>query len=1816
MKNNYNFKSRIVAIVGFLMMNVVAFTQTTLINPLAEGGFELGADFTSNGWNVSNIANNPWVVGTAVTNGAITGNSAYISNDAGVTHAYTNTAIANNFFWRDVTVPAGETKIILNFNWICQGESTWDNWQVFVAPTTVIPTSTTIYPGNGAANVPAGIAGATFVGNGNLLGTVQTATYILPSSLAGTTFRLIFSWKNDGSLGAQPPAVIDNVSLVSQLPGTFISVVTGNWNDPLTWDANAVPTAADNAIIDNGHVVTINAAGIAINDLEVRGTLGYGATPTTFNVNGNLTVNVGGLFNVFNATTGKTLIVSKNILNNGTIDISVGATTAGNLTLNGSTVQTVSGTGVFNNGFIRNITCSNTNTATPNINWGMDVRVAYNLNITGARINLGSSKITFGNNAAGNTLTAPIGTGFLPGGKFSRWWTTGATGTAITAGTDPANVTSRYPFINAAGQNRAMYISRSSATTTGNTAGELAVVYTDGTGMTSSLSILDGAYTITDRYNGYWNVTDEGSGYVYVSGTHTVVPIAQGAYVAANGNSRVMTDNAAIAGAHQNGTLTPAAQRTGLTTADITVATGLYIGANMADIVQPCTTPVGGTTTGPASVCSGVNFTLSLTGATTGVTGLTYQWQSSSDGVSYSNITGATATTYVANQTASTYYQCIITCTNGGATDISAPLQVNMSSFINCYCSANLTTNSNGIDIITNMVLTNSIGANLTQASGAVAPNYVMYNNIPLNLIPSSTNNTLAITMGTDGTQWSAAWIDWNQDGVFSASENIALATVAAGGSATVTYTFTVPASATLGNTRMRVRGGSDGAYTAAGACTTTAFGETEDYLVNIVALPSNPPTPLQDPTSPTCASGTDLTVPGIPAVDEAWYWQTSANGTSTANPVSGAYTVFLNGTYYVRTFNSIYGIWSLNSDSVIVSNIPLAPLPPTPTAAASPACISTTISVATAPAGTAYFWQGTTVNGIAITDDASTPYTVNASGTYHVSAYDSLTSCWSNTNSVAILIDTFIPQVPVASAAVTICAGEPSAIISGAVAASGTQTVSFGLNLACFGPAAVYNATIPALPAGATITGTQLEIINATALGGSFRSEMRVALSGAITLPATQISALTSAGLITPNPLLNVANPPIGGGAITLTLTETFDDGGAGTQDASYGEVRLIITYTLPPTILNWYDASVAGTLQGTGSPYETVGSPYLPNTSIAGTYTFYAEAVSGACVSTTRNSVSVIINALPQMVLNDSVACANTSVLLDAHNTGSTYLWNTTDTAQTISVNTDGLYYVDITTAQGCVARDSMNLTIYSLPVVDLGADVSFCDGDNITLDAGNTGMDFVWNTTEITQSIVASVNGMYSVTVTNLTTSCSNVDSIMVTVNPNPAQNLGNDIAQCGLSPILLDAGTGDYTFLWNDNSTNQTLLVNTSGTYSVLVNDTITGCFGMDTISIAINPLPVVDLGVDSTQCGGAIVLDAQNTGSTYLWSDNSSSQTLAATATGTYSVVVTNAFNCSAIDSIDVTINFLPVVNLGVDTAQCGGSIVLDAGNPGMDYLWNNSSTSQTITLFISGNYSVTVTDTITGCSSSDAINIVIGSIPVVSLGNDTTQCGGVITLNAQNTGLNYLWSTSATTQTIVVNTSGTYHVTVSNSDGCSTNDTIVVTLHALPGVGLLPFSNPICNDLTSFVLTGGNPSGGVYSGNTVVGNSFDPSTAGVGIHPITYTVTDVNGCSNSSTQNITVNSCVGVEEYSVLSSTMVYPNPSNGMFTIAIANATIDNLIISIIDIQGKEVFGVKETNVHGDYNKHVNLEGLSKGMYYIKLSTDKEAKIQKLIVQ
>ena len=363
--------------------------------------------------------------------------------------------------------------------------------------------------------------------------------------------------------------------------------------------------------------------------------------------------------------------------------------------------------------------------------------------------------------------------------------------------------------------------------------------------------------------------------------------------------------------------------------------------------------------------------------------------------------------------------------------------------------------------------------------------------------------------------------------------------------------------------------------------------------------------------------------------------------------------------------------------------------------------------------------------------------------------------------------------------------------------------------------------------------------------------------------------------------------------------------------------------------------------------------------------TYTLSINTATGCSFQDTVTVQFLNVDLGPDTVVCDTAYVLNTGLA------GNSYTWSTGDSTQSITVTTSGTYHVTVTAAAGCTSVDTVVVDLFPSISVDLGPDTAFCAGDvNLSLDAG-AGFTYLWSDNSTNQTLAVTAGGTYFVEITN-SNGCSATDTMVVSEYALPMVNLGNDTAICaGDINLNLDAGAG-FTYLWSDNSTNQTLAVTTGGTYSVAITDS-NGCVSNDNIVIVENPLPVVNLGNDTAICAGDInlTLDA-GIGFTYLWSDNTTNQTLTVTTGGNYFVVITDGNGCSGSDTIVVTENPLPVADLGPDTNTCAGDVVLDPGAGFSAYLWSDNSTDPTLTVGTPGNYSVTVTDA-NGCTGVDTV---------------------------------------------------------------------------------------------------------------------------------------------------------------------------------------------------------------------------------------------------
>jgi hypothetical protein len=412
----------------------IMHAQTTLISPTGDGGFENGATFAANGWSeVSSGVANSFYVGTATfASGA---RSAYISNNAGVAYAYTNSTAAITHFYRDITFPSGEGAIVLTFKLKGDGDffstSWYDKLMVFTAPTTFTPINTVpVSPANT-------ITGATLVYSqaANYSSAYTTITLVLPSSLAGTTTRLIFSWHDDTSAGAVPGSV-DDISLISRMPtGITSTAIGGLWSSPATWVGGAVPLG-DDATIADGAIVTVDQT-VSVRDLTVgagaSGILQWNATANAVTAARNVLINPGANLNMFTAaSTPLTVTVNANgnFTNNGTVHAATSF-----INFPSANSSNLDGNGVFVGGIINQLFFQNLGNNTINTSQNLTVRAFAHtggtLNTNG-KLSIDNTAQVFGQSfnqkvyeivvtamgsgytsAPAVTLSAPTGTGII-----------------------------------------------------------------------------------------------------------------------------------------------------------------------------------------------------------------------------------------------------------------------------------------------------------------------------------------------------------------------------------------------------------------------------------------------------------------------------------------------------------------------------------------------------------------------------------------------------------------------------------------------------------------------------------------------------------------------------------------------------------------------------------------------------------------------------------------------------------------------------------------------------------------------------------------------------------------------------------------------------------------------------------------------------------------------------------------------------------------------------------------------------------------------------------------------------------------------------------------------------------------------------------------------------------------------------------------------------------------------------------------------------------------------------------------------------------
>ena len=247
--------------------------------------------------------------------------------------------------------------------------------------------------------------------------------------------------------------------------------------------------------------------------------------------------------------------------------------------------------------------------------------------------------------------------------------------------------------------------------------------------------------------------------------------------------------------------------------------------------------------------------------------------------------------------------------------------------------------------------------------------------------------------------------------------------------------------------------------------------------------------------------------------------------------------------------------------------------------------------------------------------------------------------------------------------------------------------------------------------------------------------------------------------------------------------------------------------------------------------------------------------------------------------------------------------------DTARSIIVNPlqSTSYYLRAEQNAGCFGFDTILVMVYQSPVINLGADTSICAGDSLQLNAPAGFTGYLWSNGSTASGIKASQPGIYSLVATTVN-GCKSYDTLRIVSNyAKPVVNITGSNVLCKGTNTQLDAGLFNGAgYLWNTGETSRSILVNTTGNYSVNITD-LNGCSTKDSFSVnrVVDP-PQNFLPPDTSICNySKLELKSNGNFRSYLWSTNSVSSGISVSTAGLYTLTVTDDNNCKGADSMRV-----------------------------------------------------------------------------------------------------------------------------------------------------------------------------------------------------------------------------------------------------------------------------------------------------------------------
>ncbi|MFN8285554.1 MAG: T9SS type A sorting domain-containing protein [Chitinophagales bacterium] len=585
--------------------------------------------------------------------------------------------------------------------------------------------------------------------------------------------------------------------------------------------------------------------------------------------------------------------------------------------------------------------------------------------------------------------------------------------------------------------------------------------------------------------------------------------------------------------------------------------------------------------------------------------------------------------------------------------------------------------------------------------------------------------------------------------------------------------------------------------------------------------------------------------------------------------------------------------------------------------------------------------------------------------------------------------------------------------------------------------------------------------------------------------------------------------------------------------------------------------NATCNGSNNGTASVTPVGGSPaFTYNWSNGGTTASLSNLAAGTYTVTVTDAATCTATATKTITQPTAITPAFTSTNVSCNGgtngtinttvTGGsgpyTYNWGSGITTANRSNLAAGTYTVTVADASQCSVTASKTITqptaiTPSLTPVATGCGTS-TGSVSSTVTGGNGGYTYSWSNGGNANTISNLASGTYTLTVTDntqctATASATVVGSGSMTITPS-STTISCNGASTGSASITANSGTAPYTYAWSNGSNNQAINNIPAGTYVVTVTDA-SSCNATASITIsqpsAITANPSVTQPTCHGSTNGSITANVSGgtSGYTYHWSNNANTATINNVAAGSYTLTITDAANCTSLQSVTVTEPSAINATTSTNNATCGqnngtASVSVNGGTGNYGYNWSNGATIASIQNLAAATYTVTITDAASCTATAAAIVSGTGSFSVQQIVNNVLCYGahtGLVGVAISNGSqpYSYSWNTGATTSSVNGLAAGTYTVTITDAGSCSATLSLTITQPNSVNIISAP-TQPTCfgnNNGTVDLSVSGGVGGYTYlwsNGSTTA--NLSSLTAGT----YTVTVTDGNNCSASSSVNV------------------------------------------------------------------------------------------------